>query len=72
MEFVARKRQMHDCQMSLTLILCIVYSKLAISWREFYRMETIDWSVVLPAGFALVILVGGLWMLFSGMLSAKD
>jgi hypothetical protein len=35
-------------------------------------MATIDWSVVLPAGFALVILGGGLWMLFSGMWSAKD
>jgi hypothetical protein len=35
-------------------------------------METIDWSTVLPVGFAGVILVGGLLMLFSGMWSAKD
>jgi hypothetical protein len=35
-------------------------------------MDAIDWSSVIPAGFALVIFLGGLVMLISGMLEAGN
>jgi len=35
-------------------------------------MESIDWSSVIPAGFAIAIFTGGMVMLISGVWSARD
>jgi hypothetical protein len=35
-------------------------------------METINWMDVIPAGFAIAIFAGGLFMLVSGVWSARD
>lgn len=35
-------------------------------------MDSIDWSSVIPAGFAIAIFLGGIIMLFSGMWEAGN
>jgi hypothetical protein len=35
-------------------------------------MEAIHWIDVIPAGFAIAIFAGGLFMLISGVWSARD
>jgi hypothetical protein len=35
-------------------------------------METINWMDVIPAGLAIAIFAGGLFMLISGVWSARD
>jgi hypothetical protein len=35
-------------------------------------METINWMDVIPAGLAIAIFAGGLFMLISGAWSARD
>lgn len=40
--------------------------------REELLMETIDWTLVIPAGFAVAIFAGGLFMLINGVWAARD
>jgi hypothetical protein len=35
-------------------------------------LETIDWSTALPAGLAIMIFLGGMLMMFTGILTSKD
>jgi hypothetical protein len=34
--------------------------------------ETLDWSMIIPAGFAVAIFLGGLWMLIDGVWATRD
>jgi hypothetical protein len=35
-------------------------------------MDTIDWTMVVPAGFAIAILLVGMGMMISGILGTND
>lgn len=35
-------------------------------------MESVDWGLVIPAGFAIAIFVGGLLMMFTGIWTSRN
>jgi hypothetical protein len=35
-------------------------------------MESIDWTIVLPAGLAIAIFIGGMSMMFTGIWTSRN